>query len=84
MREGNWAKLPFAKTSGTVTGNRANKWAKGPVIICPLGGGGDKRGDQSKLRTQKGGSVETENPKGEITENFGRIQRGDHSNLVGK
>ena len=33
---------------------------------------------------QKEGSVETENPKGEITENFGRIQRGDHSNLVGK
>ena len=74
MREGNWAKLPFAKTSGTVTGTRANKWAKGPVIIYHLGGRGG----------QKGGSVETENPKGEITENFGRIQRGDHSNLVGK
>ena len=59
MREGNWAKLPFAKTSGTVTGNRANKLAKGPVIIYCLGGGG-------------------------ITENFGRIQRGDHSNLLGK
>ena len=74
MREGNWAKLPFAKTSGTVTGNRANKLAKGPVIIYRLGGGGG----------QKGGSVETENPKGGITENFGRIQRGDHSNLLGK
>ena len=59
MREGNWAKLPFAKTSGTVTGKRANKWAKGPVIIYPLGGGGDKRGDQSKLRTQKGRSLKT-------------------------
>ena len=33
---------------------------------------------------QKGGSVETENPQGGITENFGRIQRGDHSNLLGK
>ena len=55
MREGNWAKLPFAKTSGTVTGNRANKLAKGPVIIYRLeGGGGDKRGDHSKLTTQKG------------------------------
>ena len=31
-----------------------------------------------------GGSAVTENPKGGITENFGRIQRGDHSNLLGK
>ena len=30
----------------------------------------------------KGGSVVTENPKGEIAENFGRIQMGDHSNLT--
>ena len=30
------------------------------------------------------GPVITENPKGEIAENFGRIQRGDHSNLLGK
>ena len=31
------------------------------------------------------GSVVTENPKGGgIAENFGRIQRGDHSNLLGK
>ena len=36
------------------------------------------------LGEQKGGSVVTENPKGGITENFGRIQRGDHSNLLGK
>ena len=35
------------------------------------------------LGEQKGGSVVTENPKGGITENFGRIQRGDHSNLLG-
>ena len=33
---------------------------------------------------QKEGSVVAENPKGEITENFGRIQRGDHSNFLGK
>ena len=26
----------------------------------------------------------TENSKGRITEDFGRIQRGDHSNLLGK
>ena len=31
-----------------------------------------------------GGSVLTENPKGGIAENFGRIQRGDHSNLLRK
>ena len=31
-----------------------------------------------------GGSVVTENPKGGIAEDFGKIQRGDHSNLLGK
>ena len=31
------------------------------------------------LGEQKGGSVVTENPKGEITKNFGRIQRGDNT-----
>ena len=31
-----------------------------------------------------GGSVVTENPKGGSAENFGRIQRGDHSNLLRK
>ena len=36
------------------------------------------------LEEQKGGSVVTENPKGGITEIFGRIQRGDHSNLLRK
>ena len=36
------------------------------------------------FRTAKGGSVVTENPKGGIAENFGRIQRGDHSNFLGK
>ena len=30
------------------------------------------------------GGIKTENPKGWITEIFGRIQRGDHSNLLGK
>ena len=28
--------------------------------------------------------METENPRGGIAENFGRIQRGDYSNLLGK
>ena len=30
------------------------------------------------------GSVVTENPEGGIAENFGRIQMGDHSRLLGK
>ena len=36
------------------------------------------------LGRKKGASVVTENPKGGITENFGRIQIGDYSNLLGK
>jgi len=43
----------------------------------------DFRGDHFIFRRTKGGSVVTENPKGEITKNSGRIQRGDHSNLFG-
>ena len=41
-------------------------------------------GDHFIFRRRKGGSVVTENPKGGITENFGRIQRRDHSNLLEK
>ena len=33
---------------------------------------------------KKGESVVTENPKGDIAKKFGRIQRGDHSNSLGK
>ena len=36
------------------------------------------------LGEQKGVSVVTENPKAGIVENVGRIQSGDHSNLLGK
>ena len=36
------------------------------------------------LGEEKGESVVTENSKGGITENFGRIQRRDHSNLLEK
>ena len=38
------------------------------------------------LGERKGGSVVTENPRegGGVTENFGRIQRGDRWNLLGK
>ena len=55
---------------------------KGPVIIYRLAGAGGWI--YWFLGEQKGGTLVTENPKGEITENFGRIQRGDHSNLLGK
>ena len=51
-----------------------------PVIIYRRGGGGgaeDFRGITWFLGEQKGGSVVTENPKEGITENFGRIQRGE-------
>ena len=45
----------------------------------------DFGGDHLIFRRTKGGSVIThENPKGRIAENFGRIQRGDHSNVLGK
>ena len=52
--------------------------SKGPVIIYRLEGGrGCWEGDHLIFRrTKQGGSVVTENPKGGITENFGRIQRG--------
>ena len=53
-------------------------------VIYHLGGGGILEGITWFWREQKGGSVVTENPKGGITENFGRIQMGDHSNLLGK
>ena len=44
----------------------------------------DFRGDHLIFGRKKGGSLVTENPKGGIAENFGRIQMGDHSNLLGK
>ena len=55
--------------------------SKGPVIIYRRGGmgwgGGENfRWDHLIFGRTKGGSVVTENPKGGITENFGRIQRG--------
>ena len=47
-------------------------------------GGEYFRGDHSIFGRKKGGSVVTENPRRGIAKNFGRIQRGDHSNLLGK
>ena len=56
---------------------------KGPVNIYRLRGVGGRI--TSFIAEQKGRSVVTENPKGGIAENFGRIQRGgDHSYLLGK
>ena len=48
----------------------------GPVIIYRLGRAEDFGDTTWFLGEQRGGSVVTENPKGGITENFGRIQRG--------
>ena len=60
-------------------------WSKGPVIIYRRRRGGGILGEGHLiLGEQKGGSVVTENPKGGIAENFGRIQTGGHSNLPGK
>ena len=62
-------------------------WSKGPVIIYRRGRGGGILGGGGGhliLEEQKGGSVVTENPKGGIAENFGRIQTVGHSNLLGK
>ena len=55
-------------------------WSKGPVIIYRRGGWGGGGwtilgGFSWFLGEQKGGSVVTENPKGGITENLGKIQR---------
>ena len=51
--------------------------AKGPVIIYRLGGRGRILGGITWFLGEKGGSVVTENPKGGIAKNFGRIQRGE-------
>ena len=48
-------------------------------------GGGDRRilgGITWLLGERKGGSVVTESPKGGIAGNFGRIQKGNHSNFL--
>ena len=54
------------------------------LFIVRGAGRGIWGGITRRLGEQKGGSVVTENPKGGITGNFGRIQRGDHSNLLRK
>jgi len=59
-------------------------YCKGLVIIYRLGGAENFRGDHLIVGEQKGGSVVTENPKRGIAENFGRIHRVDHSNLLEK
>ena len=53
-------------------------------FIIAWGRGEDFRGYHLVLGRKKGASVVTENPKGGITENFGRIQIGDYSNLLGR
>ena len=56
----------------------------GHYLSPGVGGGRILGGITCFLGERKGGSVVTENPKGEVTDNFGRIQREDHSNLLGK
>ena len=52
-------------------------------LFITWGGAEDFGGDHLIFRRIEGGSVVTESPKGGgITEKFGRIQRGDHSNLL--
>ena len=57
---------------------------KGKVIIYRLGRRRILWGITWFLGEQKGRSVVTENPKGGIAENFGKMKRGDHSSLLGK
>ena len=64
---------------------RKKSFHKGPDTIYRLGGGWRILGGSLDFwEKKKGGSVVTENPKGGIAENVGRIRRGDHSNLLGK
>ena len=64
---------------------RTIQYTYGPVIIYRLGGGTRILGEITWfLGEYKGGWVVTENPKGRIAENFGRIHKGDHLNLIGK
>ena len=59
----------------------------GPLFIEWGGGAGGRMifgGITLYLGVQKGESVVTEKPKEGITENVGRIQRRDHSNLLRK
>ena len=57
-----------------------------PLLFIAWWGGGRRilEGITWFLGKQKGRSIVTENPKGGITENVWRIQRGDHSNSLGK
>ena len=54
--------------------------------LTPVGGGGRRilGGDHLIFGRTKGGTFVTENPKGWISEKFGRSKRGDNSNLLEK
>ena len=56
----------------------------GPVMIYRLEGRRILGGISWFLGEQKGGWVVTENPKGRITEDFGRIERGGPLKLAWK
>ena len=71
--------MPKTTAAGGHFGTSSLLISRGPVIIYHLMGGGgggaeDFGRDHLIFRRTKGG----------ITENFGRIQRGDYSNVLGK
>ena len=84
---GLWSPLEVKSLSSAEAPTEYSNKNNRPVIIYRLGGGrggDDFRGDHLIFGRTKGGSVSTEKPKGGIAENFERIRRGDHSNLLGK
>ena len=77
-----WQKTNWFELSRALYLTHFPSQKRDPSIFIVGGGGGGKAHGGFW-----GGSVVTENPKEEITaitDNFGRIQRGDHSNSLGK
>ena len=71
---GEECRLDYQRALGTghyLSPGRGGGWSEGFI-----------GGITSFLGEQKGGSDVTENPKGGITDNLGKIQREDHSNLL--
>ena len=71
----------------TLRPRRNRPWVRDRSIFNACGRGGGRRilgGDHLIFGRTKGGTVVTENPKGWISEKFGRSKRGDNSNLLEK
>ena len=86
----NWLGVVVESAAGKVLAQpsvrRMEVGVRDRSLFIVWGGGGAEYlgGITRRLGEQKGGSVVTENPKGGITGNFGRIQSGDYSNLLRK